>query len=222
MIQKLGAALPFAAFFVESKVGKTGLTVTVDVFEKGLGVAATQIITGASATEVGGGLYTYELAAASVDANGSYWAVFKTSTGTVDAQHIPSAWLTPVWLTQLGTATVTLTAPVTSDGTLTLVQGDDYLSADGASLDFTFVGLSYSLVAATSIKLSLRHRNTGTITTVTGSVLGASSCRFEPTATVTDALTVGEYDYDIQAVLANTHVRTPLRGRAQVLADYTP
>lgn len=122
----------------------------------------------------------------------------------------------------IGALSVTVTAPVANDGTLTIVQGDDYLSADGASLDFTFTGLTYSLVGATPVKLSLRNRLTGTVTSITGSVLGASSVRFEPTAAVTDLLTVGEYDYDIQATLANAHIRTPLRGRGQVLADYTP
>lgn len=82
-------ALYFEAFFVESKVGKTGLTVTVDIWQKEPGTAASEIVTGGSATEVGDGLYGYELAAAFNDADrATYTAVFKTATSTVDRQHL--------------------------------------------------------------------------------------------------------------------------------------
>lgn len=86
--EQIGNEIVFSAFYVESKIGKTGLTVTVDVYRNG-----TQIVTGGSAVEVGGGLYTYALASGSVTVAGEYLAVFKTATATVDQQHIPSAWL---------------------------------------------------------------------------------------------------------------------------------
>jgi hypothetical protein len=89
MIEQLGNSLRFYAHFVASKVGKTGLTVTVDVYESG-----TAIVTGASATEVGtSGVYIYVLAGASVDLEGEYLAVFKTADATVDQQHVPSLWV---------------------------------------------------------------------------------------------------------------------------------
>lgn len=89
MIEQIGVAVKFAAFFVASKVGKTGLTVTVDVWRPD----GTQIVTGGSATELGGGVYTYTLASGSVTSEGEYFAVFKTSDATVDQQHIPALWV---------------------------------------------------------------------------------------------------------------------------------
>lgn len=92
MIEQLSNAISFFAFFVASKVGKTALTVTVDVWEVTKTGTATEIVTAGSATEVGDGLYTYLLASGSVDAEGEYVAVFKTTDATVDAQHIPAVW----------------------------------------------------------------------------------------------------------------------------------
>jgi hypothetical protein len=87
-IEQQGNALTFLGFFTESKVGKTGLTVTIDVYRNG-----TQIVTGGSATAVGGGLYSYTLTSGNVNAEGLYAAIFKTATTTVDQQHIPSLWV---------------------------------------------------------------------------------------------------------------------------------
>ena len=87
-IEQQGNAITFYAFFTESKVGKTGLTVTLDVYRND-----TEIVTAGSATEVGDGLYKYQLAAGSVNAEGHYIAVFKTATTTVDYQHIPALWV---------------------------------------------------------------------------------------------------------------------------------
>lgn len=88
MIEQLSTAVKFLAFFVEEKVGKTGLTVTVDV----RGHDGSEIVTAASATEIGDGLYSYTLAAESTGSEGAYVAIFKTATDTVDQQHIPSLW----------------------------------------------------------------------------------------------------------------------------------
>jgi hypothetical protein len=89
VIQRIGEALPFDAFYAASGVGKTGLTVTVDVFNP----AGTQIVTGGSATETGGGFYRYTLSAGSVTTAGNYRAVFKTTDSTVDQKHQPALWV---------------------------------------------------------------------------------------------------------------------------------
>lgn len=219
MIQKVGAALPFAAHFVASKVGKAGITVTVDVFKKPIGGVKSQVITDAAATEVGDGVYTYEFAAVNVDVIGSYWAVFKTSDVTVDAQQIASAWLTPIWLGTLGAATVVLVSPVATDGaTVTLVRGDDHFAADGRSLDFNIQN-SPSLIGGT-VKLTLK-RSGVTDLTMAGAVLSATLARFEPDKTLTAKLVPGvfNYNFDVEATLANGHVVTPVIGKASVLED---
>lgn len=88
MLEQTGVALVFYAHFVETKVGKAGLTVTVDVYRNG-----TEIVTAGNAIEVGDGLYKYELASGSNNAEGEYICVFKTATSTVDQQHIPALWV---------------------------------------------------------------------------------------------------------------------------------
>lgn len=87
--EQTGNAITFRAFFTESKVGKTGLTVTVDVRDP----SGTLIVADGIATETGGGLYRYTLASGSVTTEGEYTCIFKTSTGTVDQQHIPTLWV---------------------------------------------------------------------------------------------------------------------------------
>ena len=90
MIEQIGNAVKFVAFFVATKVGKPGLAdVTVDVFNP----AGAQVVTGAAATEIGGGLYAYTLGSGSVTTEGEYAAVFKTADATVDQQHLPALWV---------------------------------------------------------------------------------------------------------------------------------
>jgi len=91
--EKLTQDITFYAFFVASKTGKTGLTVTIDIWENTRAGTATEIVTGGSATEIGDGLYKYRLTSSNVDAIGEYIAVFKTADTSVDQQHIPALWI---------------------------------------------------------------------------------------------------------------------------------
>jgi hypothetical protein len=88
MIEQVSNSVKFLAFFTASKQGKTGLTVTIDIYNP----SGTQIVTAGSATALGGGLYSYTLTSNN-SAEGEYAAIFKTSDSTVDAQHIPSLWV---------------------------------------------------------------------------------------------------------------------------------
>mgnify|MGYP001022552409 CR=1 FL=1 len=89
MIEQLNNSVKFMAFFTASKVGKTGITVTIDVFNP----SGTKIITDGSCTELGDGIYTYTLASTNTTTEGEYIAVFKTTDSTVDMQNIPSLWV---------------------------------------------------------------------------------------------------------------------------------
>jgi hypothetical protein len=88
MIEQISNSIKFICFYTASKQGKTGLTVTCDVYKNG-----TLIVTAGACTEIGGGLYSYTLASGSVDAEGDYLAVLKTADATVDVQWIPALWL---------------------------------------------------------------------------------------------------------------------------------
>lgn len=92
MLEKQANPLTFLAQFIASKVGATGLTVTVDVWEIQQDGTATEIVTAGSATEIGDGLYRYILASGSVDANAEYICVFKTANTSVDQQHLAAVY----------------------------------------------------------------------------------------------------------------------------------
>lgn len=92
MDEQVSNAVTFLFFYTENKVGKTGLTVTVDVWKIAQTGSASEIITGGSATEMGDGLYLYVLGNSNTADVGDYVAVGKTATTTVDQQHIPSLW----------------------------------------------------------------------------------------------------------------------------------
>lgn len=89
MLEQVSNAITFFAFFVASKVGKASLAdVTVDVYNP----AGSKIVAAGATSEVGGGLYSYTLAAESVASAGEYVAIFKTADATVDQKEIPSLW----------------------------------------------------------------------------------------------------------------------------------
>ena len=101
MIEQIGKALNFAAFFTESKLGKTGLTVTVDVMR--WDGSASTLVTAGSATEVGDGFYAFTMPANLNTAAGLYLATFKTATATVDFQWVPSCWTVgEAWVQTVG------------------------------------------------------------------------------------------------------------------------
>jgi len=76
------ADFSFYAFFSANKIGKTGLTVTTDVYDS----SSNQEVSDGAATEIGGGFYQYNYTGIIDD----YLAVFKTADATVDSQHVPA------------------------------------------------------------------------------------------------------------------------------------
>jgi hypothetical protein len=140
MLEQVSTSVKFVAFYTASKTGKTGLTVTIDIYNP----SGSQIVTDGSATAIGGGLYSYTLSTNN-SAEGEYAAIFKTSDSTVDAQHIPSLWV-------LGRAGVeNLDAAVSSRSTLTAAQVNS--EADTALAD---VGLTSTITGRIDQAISTR------------------------------------------------------------------
>ena len=140
MLEQVSTSVKFLAFFTASKTGKTGLTVTIDIYDP----SGTQIVTGGSATAIGGGLYAYTLSTNN-SAEGEYAAIFKTTDSTVDSQHIPSLWV-------LGRAGVeNLDTTVSSRSTLTAAQVNS--EADSALSD---VGLTATITGRIDQAISTR------------------------------------------------------------------
>ena len=126
-LENTGVALTFYAFYVASKQGVTGITVTVDVWRVNTSASPTQIVTAGSATAVGGGLYLYQLASASVTVEGEYIAIFKTTSSTPDQQHIPAIWVVSKAGTEYLDASVASrlpTASYTAPSSVTSLQAD--------------------------------------------------------------------------------------------------
>ena len=154
MLEQVSTSVKFLAFFTATKQGKTGLTVTVDLYDP----SGSQIVTGASATAVGGGLYSYVLSTNN-SAEGEYAAIFKTSDSTVDAQHIPSLWV-------LGRAGVeNLDATVSSRSTLTAAQVNT--EADTALADVGLTTARAGNLDNLDATVSSRLAPSGTLATVT-------------------------------------------------------
>ena len=122
-LEQIGNALTFEAFYTDSGAGALGLTVTVDVWELTAGGVATEIVAGGAVTEMGDGLYYYQLAAGSVDAEAIYTAVFKIADAC-DQAHIVAGWVVgPTWVENV-------------DGTISGIP-DAVLSRDVANVEDT-------------------------------------------------------------------------------------
>jgi hypothetical protein len=93
MHENQGNSVIFYAHYTEGGVSKTGLTVTIDVYEVIRDGTKTQVTSDGACTEIGDGLYRYLLASGSVDAAAEYVGVFHTATATVDCQDIPAMWV---------------------------------------------------------------------------------------------------------------------------------
>jgi hypothetical protein len=92
VIEQANNSVTFFAFFTESKVGKAGLTVGVNVW-KVTASSVTQVVTSGAGVELGSGLYFYRQSSLLADVKAEYVALFSTATATVDAQAIPALWV---------------------------------------------------------------------------------------------------------------------------------
>ena len=103
-LEQIGNAITFQCHYVSSGSSATGLTVTVDVWELTAGGVATEVVSAGNATEMGDGLYYYQLASGAVDAEAVYTAVFKCA-GSVDQAHLAAAWVVgPTWIERVDAA----------------------------------------------------------------------------------------------------------------------
>jgi hypothetical protein len=174
------------AFFTASKTGKTGLTVTVDIYNP----SGTQIVTAGSATALGGGLYAYTLSTDN-STEGEYAAIFKTDDSTVDAQHIPSLWiLGRAGVENLDATTSSrlassgYTAPANSD-IAAIKSKTDNLPSDPADQSLLEAAISaLTIPSATDIRTELDTNSTklANLDATVSSRLAAASYTAAPTA----------------------------------------
>jgi hypothetical protein len=89
MIQRKAKSITFFWMFTEGKLGKTGLTVTANIYK---GTNATPIVSNGSVTHLAQGVYYYVLSSGSVDTSAVYLGMASTATTSVDLREVPAAW----------------------------------------------------------------------------------------------------------------------------------
>ena len=93
MLTRSGVGLICLAQFTESKLGKTGLTVTVNVYRVLTDGTSSTVLSNQAAFAVGQGVYGFLVPAASNTTGGLIVCVFSTATTTVDRREIVSGWV---------------------------------------------------------------------------------------------------------------------------------
>lgn len=162
MIEQSGNAITAYAFYVASKVGVSGLTVTCDVFKR-TASATTRIVSAAAASELdatnAAGVYYYKAAANLIDAEAEYIYLFKTATTTVDQRHIPTVWV--VGKAGVEDLDAAITSRISLSDTLTeLAAVPGAAPTVGQALQFLFMALRNKLTTTRSaLKI---HNDAGT------------------------------------------------------------
>jgi len=88
MLQQTNQPVEFSAFFTKNKVGKTGLSVTCDVYGPPYQGVIQHLESDVAAVALGGGVYGHQYLNASTYIGGAFHCVFKSSDPTVDAPEI--------------------------------------------------------------------------------------------------------------------------------------
>jgi hypothetical protein len=230
--------LIYVAQFQHSKYGALGVTATVNVDRITLATGSrTALVTGAAATEARNGVYYYRLAGADPILY-DYIVIFLGTGVNVDQHEIvgtlqpdPAARITNNLLTaavpaaytsgsvgvalgRIGTAQVTVTSPVTEDGEIVLIYGDDYRTVDGRAL--TFVGTNWPTLTGGSVSLRMQAES---VVTISGTVTAAASCRVEVTSAQTISIGLGVWSYDLEATLTSGYTATLQQGTITVRRD---
>ena len=150
-LEQLSNNLDFFGFFIASKLGCTGLTVTVDVWKHLTATnASSAIVTAGSATEIGGGLYRYQLSSASVTGEGEYICIFKTSSSTPDQREIPSIWCVQKSGSEYLDAAVTSRQATGSVTVGAYSSGQDPATLVWAAATRTLTGFGFSVTVGTN------------------------------------------------------------------------
>ena len=163
---------------------------------------------------VAAGLYTATISPA---VEGVYYGVVDYN-GSPDQSFAVDETVVADIVAEVTTATVVTTAPVASDGDVTLYQADTYDADESRALDWTtssadtwptLTGATIAFVARHATQTGRTISATGSVTTATGA---SKSVRVELTVADTASLPAGDFDYQVIATLTNGHVVTLATG----------
>ena len=234
------ADLIFHAQFIASKVGATGLTVTVDIDRYTISDGSrTALVTGGSATEGRRGLYHYRLASADLSLY-QYVATFITADTDVEQQEmsalglvVPDA-LVSAWV-------ITSNSDSTAAGAITRMRGNTWSISLTVGAITGYTSLWFTVKhsqddADSDAILQIKLNSTGsdddllyvngatasdsTLGTITVSDASTGAIIIAVDETVTDDMPAGAFYYDIQVLNSGT-VTTPDSGTFTITADVT-
>jgi hypothetical protein len=228
LVERINNAVALRFVFTAGGFGCVGLTdVTVTVY----GPNHSILVAADSPVELANGIYEYVLAANLTGTAGVYTAVAKTSAPVDNPWayancYIGTAGLEDIGAIKLktdniGTGQITTVAAVAQSGSVTLVTGDDYLTADGRELAFTDASSTWPTLTGASIAFIIAGRaeapalTTAAVLTVPGA---AQVVTVDLTAARTRTLLPGVYGYAIIATLVGGSVITLCRGHMLVFA----
>lgn len=114
-------------------------------------------------------------------------------------------------LGRIGTATITVTSPVATDGDVEIYEGDDYNNTDGRALDWTDSGGTWPDLTSATIAVVIDgiEEFAGSVVTPTGD---SKKVRLELSATETAALNPKAASYQVIATLSSARVATLAEG----------
>lgn len=115
-------------------------------------------------------------------------------------------------------STIIITSPNTANGAISIIDGDDYKNVDGRAL-FATTTFSNAPSGFTSGTLLFLVKTGSTPFSKAGVIVGATSCYVELTSTETLSISVGTFDYDLQATLSNGDIVTISQGTLNVGKD---
>lgn len=211
MLFQIGDPVYFTAAYTDSGVGKTGLTVTCTVWQV-TASGSSLLVNAQPATEVGGGIYRYTLAADATTQQASLIAVFVTA-GAVDQPHLYANAEVGYWSELIDVpissraveGSVSVVSSVATGGALTLFAGADYAEELANEIQFTISTPTDYTGATVTLKVGGALSKVGVITSSSPSEI---TVEFKPTALETAALQVGRYMYQVQVALAGKETVT--------------
>lgn len=205
-------ALPTALLRRNGSVVSAVVTVT----QIGTGRYKTAVLIAAADAWVPGDCYSLE---AQWDMEGTAGIVATLAQGSI--KHDLNALLTSI-LQKVSTTKLTVVSPVLKDGSLEIVQGDDYTAVNGRPILFTLEPCPYA--AGATAKISIKSRDNrqvfSTALTILGTTLTGIEVRCELPRSFTASLSNRKYLFDIQVTLPTGEVATPvIGGMVQVIKD---
>lgn len=138
------------------------------------------------------------------EASGKHLIYPRLEVGDALANTVPGTYPqgTAGWaLGRIGSGQIVTTSPVAVDGSLTIIQGDGYIAANGNALEWTDVNGVWPNLTAAAITLEIGNGKlvaAGTVITPTGT---GKKVRVELTTVQTAALPPGKYQFAVVATI---------------------